>query len=97
MSKSFCIDLNHYQLTRTIGKDEAVLKTHVDRADLVNCLEGLGYNRIAETSFRNGRFGMFPDFEDALIQQTLGVPTSANVKVNRIGKAGNFYHLSFTY
>lgn len=97
MSKSFCIDLNHYQLTRTIGNGGKTLRTAVDRSDLINCLEGLGYNRLAEVSFGNGRFGSIPDFEDVLLKQTLGIPTSANVEVNRIGTAGNIYYLSFTY
>lgn len=97
MSKSFCIDLSHYQLTRTIGDNTKTLRAPVDRTDLINCLEGLGYTRLAEASFGNGRFGMIPNFEDALIKQTLGIPTSANVEVIRIGTAGNFFHLSFTY
>jgi hypothetical protein len=97
VSKSFGIDLDHYKLTRTIGDGGKTLRTAVDRSDLINCLEGLGYTRLAEVSFGNGRFGMIPDFEDALYKQTLGVPTSANVEVNRVGQTGNFYHISFIY
>lgn len=97
MSKTFSIDLTHYQLTRTIGADGKTLRGPVDRTDLINCLEGLGYTRINESSFGNGRFGTIPDFEEALIKLTLGVPTSALLEVNRIGPAGSFYHLSFTY
>lgn len=97
MSKSFCIDLNHYKLTRTLGDGGKTLRGPVDRSDLINCLEGLGYTRLAERSFGNGRFGTIPDFEDVLQKQTLGIPTSANVEVNRIGTAGSIYYLSFTY
>lgn len=97
MSKSFGIDLKDYQLTRTIGNEGKTLKTSVDRSDLINCLEGLGYTRLAEASFGNGRFGTIPDFEEALIKHTLGIPTCANVEVNRIGPTGSFYHISFTY
>jgi len=97
MSKSFCIDLNHYRLTRTIGPEGKALKTPVDRSDLINCLEGLGYTRLTEASFGNRRFGMIPDFEDALLKQTLGIPTSALVEVSRVGTTSNFYHLSFIY
>lgn len=97
MSKSFCIDLNHYKLTRVLGGDKKTLRTPVDRSDLINCLEGLGYTRLAELSFGNGRFGMIPDFEDVLLKQTLGVPTSANVDISRIGTTGSIYYLSFTF
>ena len=97
MSKTFSIDLTHYQLTRTIGKDGKTLRGPVDRTDLINCLEGLGYTRIGETSFSNGRFGTIPDFEEALVKLTLGVPSSAILEVSRVGATGSFYHLSFTY
>jgi len=80
-----------------MGKDGNVLRGPIDRSDLINCLEGLGYTRINEISFGNNRFGTIPDFENALIRQTLGVPTCAAVEVNQVGNEGNFFYLKFTY
>lgn len=97
MSKSFSIDLKDYQLIRTLGPEGKTLKTSVDRSDLINCLEGLGYTRLSEVSFGNGRFGTIPDFEEALTKLTMGIPSSAILEVSRIGAVGSFYHLSFTY
>lgn len=97
MSRSFSIDLKAYSLYRTIGGGVKTLRTSLDRSDLISCLESMGYHKLSEISFNHRRFGLAPGFEEAMQQSTLGIPTSANVEVTRVGTEGNFYHLSFTY
>ncbi len=97
MPKSFSIDLNGYSLVRTVGDSKKVLKTPMDRSDLINCLESLGYNKLSEHSFNNKRFGNIIGLEDTVRKFTLGIPTSANVEIARVDPKTNVYLITFTY
>lgn len=97
MPKSFSIDLNGYTLYRTMGNNVTPLKTRVDRADVIGVLNNLGYDNITECSSMRGRFGVIPSLEDTLAGWTVGIPTTATVKVKSIGHKSHQLMITFTF
>ena len=97
MPKSFSIDLKQFTLYRPIADTGKVLKTRVDRSDVVACLNGLGYHNIDEVGITRGRYGIIPSLEDCLSGKTLGIPASATVHVRALGRHPDHLLFTFTY
>lgn len=95
MSKSFSIDLNQFTLYRSIGSGKDLLKTRVDRSDVIACLNELGYSNISERGMVRSRHGMIPSLEDVLAGETLGIPSNARVEVRTLGRQAS--HLLFIF
>lgn len=97
MPKSFSIDLKQFTLYRPIGNGEKVVKRRVDRADIIACLNELGYNNIDERGMRSVQFGVIPCLDDIMAGKTLGIPASAQIHVRAIGRKSDHLLLTFTY
>lgn len=95
MPKSFSMDLNQFTLYRSIGSEKDLLKTRVDRSDIIACLNQLGYSNIAERGMVRARHGIIPSLEDIMAGATLGIPSNARVEVRVVGRQSN--HLLFTF
>lgn len=74
-----------------------MLKTRVDRSDVIACLNSLGYSNIAEQGMTRARFGIIPCLEDTLAGATLGIPSNAYVEVKALGRKSTHLLLTFTF
>ena len=98
VSKSFAIDLKDFTLLRTIGAEEKILRRAVDAYDVVQTLNDLGYNNLNEdTGVIPFKQGMVPALECALQTATLGVPSTAAVKLSHMAGHKSLLLLSFTF
>lgn len=97
MSKSFSIDLKQYGLSRTIGNGEKILRRPVDTYDVMQTLNDLGYNNFDEQNVAGSLFGIIPDLESSIQNATLGIPTTAQVNVRRMGNRKSLLLVTFTF
>ena len=98
MSRSFFIDLNPFPLCRPIGVDEKILQGTIGAYEVCQLLNDLGYNNLDEyPELLPYRFGMIPTLNDVLTAATLGIPTTAQINIKRVGGNLSRLLLTFTY
>ena len=98
VSKSFSIDLTPFYLCRPIAGTERILQRAIGPYEVSQVLMDLGYSNLNEYSeVLPFRFGVIPSLTDTLTEATLGVPTSAQINVKRMGGKSQRLLLSFIY
>lgn len=98
MSKSFSIDLTPFSLCRPIAGGERILQRAIGPYEVSQVLIDLGYNNLNEYSgVLPFRFGFIPSLNETLMQATLGIPTTAQVDVKRLGGKSQRLLLTFTF
>lgn len=98
MSKSFSIDLKQFTLPRPIGAEGKILYRPADAYDVYQTLSDLGYNGFNDNGYVSAhKCGLIPDLETSIESMVMGVPTSAVVKIKRMGNNKRFLFVSLTY
>lgn len=98
MSKSFSIDLKAFPLYRPIPGGEKILQGTIGPYEVSQVLMDLGYADIDEYSeVLPFRFGIIPALTETLAEATMGIPSTAQIKVKRLGGKTRLLLLTFNF
>lgn len=99
MSKSFTVDLSHYNVCRTVVNKETPLERKIDLNDVVSVLMDEGFNNFKDSRFiyRKIYGHETNNFRESIIGATMGIPRHAVVNFIRMGKSRTLLTVQFNF